>query len=688
MSRHLLLLKLAQRYPLQSLLTIVLGFLGALFNGISTALIVPVILSLLGQDLNVGSSPPFLKFLLAPFEGVSSHYRLGVMAGAIVLAIALKNLTIYANSITGGMLKRQLASNLRQESLQMLLAVDLDYFHKTGVGDIINRINNEVGRAANALSYLLRIITHAITVLIFIGLLLAMSWKLTLVASGLLSLVVGLNQFYIFRAKVFGKQLSEASKAYSIRLTESLMGMRLIKESVSEDREYKVLTGLIRQRENLEFQSQANSSAIAPVSEMAGIIALLSIVGLGRLFFLGQLDAVSTVLLTYLVVLFRLLPVLSQLNGARSQFANLSASVAVVADFLNRHDKPFMSDGTVPFEGLNHAITVENLSFTYPGSDMGHAQASQRPSLQNINLTLPKGTTLALVGESGAGKSTLADLLPRFYDPSQGSIHIDGQDIRQFDLASLRRSIGVVSQESFLFNDSIFNNVAYARPDATQAEVVDALKRANAYDFVMELPQGLETQIGDRGVLLSGGQRQRLAIARALLKNAPILILDEATSALDTVSERLVQKAIDDLSRDRTSLVIAHRLSTIQGAEQIAVLDQGRVVEVGSHQELLAKNGYYAHLHSVQFSETLSAPFAQEIEADAKVEEFASQASYAIRNNLNSMLGVLSLLSDGVVDSVEEQRDLIRGAHDSALALLKVLEAVETPAAKKASKAP
>lgn len=680
MSRNRLLLNLAQRYPVQVLWTIVLGFSGALFNGISTALIVPVVLSLLGQDLNLGDAPPFLKMLLTPFDGVPQRYRIVLMTGAIVVAIALKNLTTYANSLTGGSLKRRLASDLREDALHMLLRVDLDFFYKTGVGDLINRVNNEIGRAANALSSALRILISAITVLIFVGLLLAMSWKLTVVASLLLSLVVALNQFYIFRSKTFGRQLSQASKEYSIRLTESLTGIRLIKESVSEVREYDILSRLIRWREKLEFQSQANSAAIAPVSEMAGIIALLGIVLCGRFFFSEQLDAVSAVLLTYLVVLFRLLPVLSQLNSARSQFANLAASLDVVADFLKRSDKPFMADGTMPFDTVHHQITFEGLSFTYPGSD--------RPSLQDINLTLPRGTTLALVGESGAGKSTLADLLPRFYDPDQGQIKIDGRDIRQFNLASLRHAIGVVSQESFLFNDTVRNNVAYARPNATDDEVIDALKRANAYEFVMDMPQGIDTQIGDRGVLLSGGQRQRLAIARALVKNAPILILDEATSALDTVSERLVQSAIDDLSRDRTSVVIAHRLSTIQGAEQIVVLDQGRIVEVGTHKDLLEKGGYYAHLHSVQFSEALAAAMAEEAEAQAKAGESVSKTSYTIRNSLNSMIGALGLLSDDVVDDTQEQQELIRSAHGCALDLLKALESLETYPLRNSSRNP
>ncbi|MER3478097.1 MAG: ABC transporter ATP-binding protein, partial [Leptolyngbya sp. ERB_1_2] len=220
-----------------------------------------------------------------------------------------------------------------------------------------------------------------------------------------------------------------------------------------------------------------------------------------------------------------------------------------------------------------------------------------------VDLWLPKGTTLALVGSSGAGKSTLADLLPRFYDPTAGRILIDDRDLKDFELRSLRRSMGIVSQDTFLFNDSVRNNLAYARRTASDDEILEATKRANAYEFIIKLPQGFDTLIGDRGVMLSGGQRQRLAIARALLRDPEILILDEATSALDTVSERLVQSAIDELSRDRTTLVIAHRLSTVQKADQIAVLDQGCVVEVGTHIELLKQGGLYAQLYAMQFSE-------------------------------------------------------------------------------------
>jgi ATP-binding cassette, subfamily B, bacterial MsbA len=272
--------------------------------------------------------------------------------------------------------------------------------------------------------------------------------------------------------------------------------------------------------------------------------------------------------------------------------ANVSPSIAIANDFLRTDNKPFMKNGLTAFTSLKQGIHFQQVSLTYP--------AQAKPVLTAVDLYLPKNTTLALVGASGAGKSTLADLLPRFYDPTEGCILIDGQDLRDLDYHSLRRAMGIVSQDTFLFNTSIRENIAYGCPQASDADIMAAAKQANADEFITQLPQGFDTPIGDRGVLLSGGQRQRIAIARALLQNPEILILDEATSALDTVSERLVQEAIDNLSRDRTTLVIAHRLSTVQKADQIAVLDQGRVVEIGTHKALMAKQGYYARLCEMQ----------------------------------------------------------------------------------------
>ncbi|WP_242065647.1 ABC transporter ATP-binding protein [Trichocoleus sp. FACHB-262] len=643
-----------------------MGFSGALFNGVSTTLIVPVVLSFLGQDVVLQGGPPVIQKIMGMFSGAPEQYRLILMLGAILFAIGLKNVIGYINSLSSGHLARLLVNDLRKEGLRILLEVDLDFYSQIKVGDITNRIGNEVSRTARSVQIIFQLISTTTTILVFVGILLSISWELTLASTFLLSLVILVNQFWIRRSKEFGRTLTEIARIYTSRLIDILTGIRLIKAAGNEEKEYKQLEDLILVREKAEFQSQANSSAIAPVNEMSGIIAVLTILFLGRTFFFQQLEAVSAVLLTYLFILFRLLPVVGQLNGARNGFANASASVESVSDFLRRDNKPFMKNGSLLYSKLEKGIRFENVSFGYP--------SRSSLVLKNVDLWVPRGTTLALVGASGAGKSTLVDLLPRFYDPTEGRITLDDQDLREFNLQSLRQSMGIVSQDTFLFNDSVRNNIAYGKADATDEDVIEAAKRSNAHEFILQLPQGFDTPLGDRGILLSGGQRQRLAIARALLRNPEILVLDEATSALDTVSERLVQQAIDELSRDRTTLVIAHRLSTVQKAHQIAVMDQGCVVELGSHEELLKQGGYYARLCLMQFSE--------DTQEALKFSQHGALAktSYEIRSRLNSMIGSLKLIVDGMAANPEEANELTEEAYYSAVKLLQTLESLEEEA--------
>ncbi|MBN3963567.1 ABC transporter ATP-binding protein [Nostoc sp. NMS8] len=658
MSTRKLLLRFAKPYPGLILLTILLGFSGALFNGISTALIVPVVLKIVGQQIDLSTAPPILKKIMSPFDNTPEVYRVGVMAGAIIFTIILKNLANYASSLASSSLSRKLTSDMRENGLRLLLDVDIDYYAKTKVGDLINRLGGEVGRAASAISSTVKIVILGITILVFVGLLLSISWQLTIIATLLLSLVTLINQYAISRSKTFGKQLSEMSRAYSISILETLNGIRLVKATGNEEKEYQRIKKLIRDRESADFKSQVNSEAITPLSEVMGITAILLIVLLSKTFFANQVSSLSTVLLTYLLVLLRVLPLISQLNTIRSNFASTAASVDAANEFLSLHDKPFMDRGKLPYTKLKEGVSFNSLCFAYPGHE--------KLVLKDVNLYLPHGTTLALVGGSGAGKSTLADLLPRFYDPIGGSISIDGIDLREFDLVSMRKRMGIVSQDTFLFNDSVRNNIAYGRAEATDDEILTAAKRANAYEFISKLPQEFETLIGDRGVMLSGGQRQRLAIARALLQNPEILILDEATSALDTVSERLVQAALDDLSRDRTTLVIAHRLSTVQKAHQIAVLDQGQVVEIGTHKELLQKGGYYSRLYSMQF--------AERPETAGKHNQSLLRISHEIRTQMNSMIGFLRLLLDDLVDDSQERHELIEDSYKSALRILNTID--------------
>lgn len=664
MSTNKLILKFAKPYPGLIVLTIFLGFSGALFNGVGTTLIVPVILKVVGQEVNLTSAPGIIQSIMSPFDRVPENYRLAVMTGAIILTIVLKNAASYASTLASSSLSRLLTSDMREAGLKVLLDVDLDYYTKTKVGDLINRLGGELARAASAIGNTIKLIILIITIFVFVILLLSISWQLTIASTVLLSFVTLVNQSAISRSRDFGTQLSEMSRAYSITVLETLSGIRLVKATGNEDREYVRIQKLIRDREKAEFQSQVYSEAIAPVSEVTGIVALIVIVFLARAFFNNQISALSAVLLTYLLVLLRLLPFISQLNTIRSSFANTSTSVEIASDFLQRDNKPFMTRGQLPYTGMQTAVHFHHLSFGYPNHES--------LVLKDIDLHLPRGTTLALVGGSGAGKSTLADLLPRFYDPLSGSITIDGRDIRDFELKSLRQAMGIVSQDTFLFNDSVRNNIAYGRQEATQEEIIAAAKRGNAYEFIIKMPDGFDTLIGDRGVMLSGGQRQRLAISRALLQDPEILILDEATSALDTVSERLVQGAIDDLSRDRTTLVIAHRLSTVQKADQIAVLEQGRVVELGTHHELLQKGGYYSRLYSMQFADQSEAP----VTTATKTERFIRIAG-EIRTRLNSMMTLLRLLIDEPLANSQQQPQLILESYNLAVEILKTIEFFE-----------
>jgi ATP-binding cassette, subfamily B, bacterial MsbA len=672
-SANKFLFNLATERPVYIICSIILSLSSAVFNGVGTALLIPILVVFLGDSDNnsLPNKPAIIKQFFAFFDRFEGEQKMIVMIGLVVLAIILKNLANYASAIIGIRYTKYLVCRMQLESFSLLCRVGIDYYAKNKIGDILFKINREIDRTALAIKSGQRILIVSITILTFIYLLILISWQLTLVCTILLAIIAFANQFLIFRSKSLGILLSQKSKEYSRKIIELLTGIRLIKTVANEDKEYQEIEKLIKAKDKAQLDNQVISEMIGPINEVAGMIMILALIMICRYLYTEQMKDFAPILLTYLIVLFRLLPYVGQLNNARTQFANSSPSAEIVANFLREDNKPFLQSGDVTFTKLRSGIKFEAVTFAYPN----HAKLV----LDKIDIWIPQGKTIALVGSSGAGKSTIADLLPRFYDPLEGSILIDGQNLREYDIKSIRKAMGVVSQDTFLFNNSITNNIAYGLENVSESDIIIAAKRANAYEFITQLPKGFDTEVGDRGVMLSGGQKQRIAIARALLRDPDILILDEATSALDTVSEKLVQEAIEELCRDRTTLVIAHRLSTIQKAHQIVVLNQGKVMEVGSHDELIQKGDFYSRLYSMQFKNTNQShqqQLANKI-SNKLISQANSNLSYEIRNNLNALLNSLQLVNEGLIDNSQEQEKILDESYQSAKNMLFSLKQYE-----------
>jgi len=417
------------------------------------------------------------------------------------------------------------------------------------------------------------------------------SWQLSLIAIMLFTLMaVGLSTLNK-RVRERSFEISTANGRFTTTAIEFISGIRTIQSFATQDFERK---RYYKASEDFVGASVRIIRLWAMVKPLAEGIATTILIGMILVAFTGVLTngplKVAS-LLTFLFILVRLVPIIQDVNGTRAVLSSLHGSAENIKELLRTDNKTYFQNGTTEFAGLKNSIEFVDVEFGYDPKDL---------VLKNITLSIERGKMTALVGASGAGKTTLADLIPRFYDPTQGKVLIDGIDLRQFEINSLRRQLAIVSQDTFIFNTSVQNNIVYGKEGATEQEIQAAARQANALEFIQEMPEGFETQLGDRGVRLSGGQRQRIAIARALLRNPEILILDEATSALDSVSERLIQESLEKLSVDRTVIAIAHRLSTIAKADKVVVLEQGRIVEQGNYQELLEIRGHLWKYHQMQ----------------------------------------------------------------------------------------
>lgn len=505
-----------------------------------------------------------------------------------------KNIFLYIKNFLLRIVELKVVKDIRDRLYQHIQALSLGYFHKEKTGSITSIIMNDVGQFQSAVGVVFqRLFVEPINILTFITLLFIISWKLAIIAIVILPLA-GIAIVTIGRS-IRRKSRRTQSKIAEIMqiLTETLSSIRIVKAFVNEKEEVKIFTGESQKYFNLLLQRARLDLISAPVTESFGVIIGVVLLWYGGMEVLSKEGLSAEDFIRFIVILFSILGPIKQMSNVNIKIQMGAASAERIFGLLDTAPEIVEKADAVDLGEFRQSIEFDRVHFEYNDGD--------ERVLDEVSFTINKGEIVALVGPSGSGKSTIADLIPRFYDVSRGTIRIDGHDIREATLASIRGNMGIVTQEVILFNDTIRNNIAYAQQNVSEDAIRQAATAANALEFIEQSQAGFETLIGERGVNLSGGQKQRLAIARALLKNPLILILDEATSALDTESEKMVQRAIEGLIKDRTALVIAHRLSTVQNADKIIVLEKGKIVEVGTHTNLYNKGALYRRLYDIQF---------------------------------------------------------------------------------------
>lgn len=534
-------------------------------------------------------------FLQAQIDTNGAQYVLLLLGACLVLLTGFKCLTAWLANYFMVPIRTGVLRDLRAQLYKKVVSLPIGFFTEERKGDVMSRMTNDVNEVeASIMSTLDMLFKDPIMILVYLITLFTISWQLTLFVLILLPIagfLIGRIGRSLKRASTNGQ---EQNAEILTQIDETLGGLRVVKAFNAESKLTQRFLNLINATRATFNRINRRYYLAHPVSEFFGTALIAILLWFGGTLILGEhsnIDAATFIY--YLVIFYSIINPAKDLSKATYGIRRGMASLERIDKILNTESSIRNIEKPKQLTEFQSVIRYENVSFSYQ---------SDRPVLQHINLDIHRGQTIALVGQSGSGKTTMADLLPRFYDPIAGRITIDGVDIREVKTFDLRALMGNVNQEAILFNDTFYNNITFGVESATMEEVRKAARIANADDFIMATPDQYQTTIGDRGSRLSGGQRQRISIARAILKNPPILILDEATSALDTESEKLVQEALENLMKDRTTLVVAHRLSTIRNADLICVLHEGQIVEQGTHDELLAKNGYYRRLIEMQQS--------------------------------------------------------------------------------------
>ena len=599
------LLPFVKKYKNHVYMNVVFNIFYALFSVLLMVSMIPTLKVLFGDTEKIYEEPKYDGFIhLKSYAEDFLNYKITMLTEenglkwallfviSIIISTAfLKNITNYFASYHVTRLRTGVLRDIREKLYNKIIHLPVSYYSERRKGDVMARMLGDINEVQNSFFQILELVVREpLTILFSIITMFVISAKLTLFViafipiSGIIISRVGKN----LKAKSVKAQ--QENGIFISILDETLAGLKVVKSYNAENSFTEKFNSSINRLLRLSNSIGNKNNLASPLSEFLGIVTIATLLWFGAQLVVEEKSLSSATFITYIALAYTILTPAKAISKASYQVKTGLAAAERVFTLMEQENTIVNAENPVEKTSFNEKIALENINFRYENENV----------LKNFSLEIPKGKTIALVGQSGSGKSTIANLLTRFYDVNEGEVKIDDINIKNIQLKSLRDMMGLVTQDSILFNDTIKGNISLGKPDATDDEIIEALKIANAYEFVKDLPNGIHTNVGDSGNKLSGGQKQRLSIARAVLKNPPIMILDEATSALDTESERLVQQALENMMQNRTSIVIAHRLSTIQKADRIVVMQKGEIVEQGTHDELLTKNGMYARLVSMQ----------------------------------------------------------------------------------------
>lgn len=604
-------LRYAKPYWKHLTFSIIFTFLYSIFNGASIYISIPLLNTLFQQsaikpESHSNSPLDSTGWLSSILQNIAEWFRNLIFTGdvsevltkicvLIIIAFLGKNIFGYLQAYFLAYVEQGVVKDIRNDTYKHLHDLPLGFFKNEKTGNLISRITNDVNVVQTSISAVfLNLFREPLNIVLFLGIAILISWKLTLFTIFVLPFSIGIISWIGIKLRKYSGLLQEKMADITTVLHETITGIKIVKAFGMENYENSKFREQTQKYFKLSLKIVRIRNTAHPITEFLTVLAGIAIIYFGSQFVLIEKSLSSGEFLGFLLAIFRMMPPIKELSSVNSRIQESNAAADRIFEILDT--EPNITEVTDPvlIKSFNNKIRFRNLSF--------HYDDSEELVLNKINFNVNKGEIIALVGSSGAGKTTLVDLIPRFFDPTEGNIEIDNTDIRKIKLENLRAIIGIVTQETILFNESVKNNIAYGYEEFPMEKIIEAAKASNAHNFIMELPDKYDTIVGEKGTKLSGGQRQRISIARALLKNPPIMILDEATSALDNESEVLVQDAIERLMKNRTTFVIAHRLSTVRNADRILVLDKGKIVQDGKHEDLLKdQDNIYNRLYELQF---------------------------------------------------------------------------------------